>query len=157
MSLRIRLWAMIDWIDTLVDYKRGFIELRILVWSMFIRQRRETIRSLRDLSCEALPPLIYVIAFPRSPYQPLWRAQLRDYYLLWHDVGVPKEFLLHILYERPFGEHSDREVAVRRAKSYLRRYNLGYHVDEEAILADPFKDLVARLLENPSCLWREIN
>jgi hypothetical protein len=48
-------------------------------------------------------------------------------------------------------------MAVRRAKSYLRRYNLGYHVDEEAILADPFKDLVARLLENPSCLWREIN
>lgn len=146
----------------LTDFQRFVIEARISIWSM-ANDRKYTIQRLEDLKMPIAYHLIYVVAFPGVQEQKHWRKELWTFFKKVNDltvrckVKISSDFLVHLFYEGWFGEHSDRQAAVHTAKEHLRMDNLGYTVDEAAILADPFKDLVVRLLKDPSCLWDEIN
>lgn len=146
----------------LTDFQRFVIEARIAVWAMSF-ERKVVIRKLEDLQLPISRHLTYVVAFPGVQEQKHWRKELWTFFRDINDLcrksksKIPQDFLIHLFYEGPFGESSDLRASVYTAKEHLRMDNLGYTVDEGAILADPFRELVVRLLKEPSCLWDEIN
>jgi hypothetical protein len=126
-------------------------------------ERKLVLRKMEDLQMVVSDHLIYVVAFPGVQEQKHWRKELWTFFRGINDLRrkskskIPNDLLIHIFYEGPFGEPSDLRASVVTAREHLRMDNLGYKVDEDAILADPFKDLVTRLLDEPSCLWDELN